>query len=78
MVEHKGGSTWMLRELGWIEVQGKRVRVSECKLRSDEKLLELRRELLDLMRDAREFIGFIFKSDSKDWVDRCSGIIKVR
>lgn len=68
----------ILYALGWIEVQGKRPtpRISESKLRPAEDLYKLRKELLDQMKDAQGFIWFVFKSSSRDWVDRCSSLIQ--
>lgn len=71
----------MLRELGWICIQGRqdRPRISEATLRSEEELYSLRKELIFLMKDAKHFIRFVFKSDnSDDWVDRCTSIIKAK
>lgn len=67
----------MLRELGWIDVQGRRdsPRNSECKLRSAEELYKLRQELLSLRKEPEAFILKVFRSADRVWVDRCSSIV---
>lgn len=68
----------MLRELGWVEVvRGARdtPRNSELRLTSADELLQMRKELLSLRRNAPAFIGRVFQSHNPIWVDRCSDII---
>ncbi len=68
----------MLQQLGWIDVQGNKrrtARISESTLRSEEKLFRLRKELLSLRKDPEGFIEFVFGSNDRNWVDRCSSII---
>jgi len=79
-IEHKGISNRVLRELGWIEVLGKRdnPRNSEVRLRPEGELLKLRAELLRLRRDPAGFIARVFHSQESVWVERCSGIIQER
>jgi hypothetical protein len=70
----------MLQELGWVAVQGKRERPrnSDYRLRGEEELYELRRYLLWHMKDPEGFIGCVFSSRERTWVDRCVSIIAER
>lgn len=79
-MEHKGVSNRVLRELGWIQVLGKREnpRNSEVQLQCEGELLKLRAELLLLQRDPAGFIARVFRSHDSIWVERCSGIIQER
>ena len=76
--EHKGVSNGLLRDIGWVEVvNGKRdsPRNSDIALRSRDKLLQTRKELLSLQKDAAGFISIVFHSHDSIWVDRCLQII---
>jgi hypothetical protein len=77
-IEHKGVSNRILRELGWVEVMGSRdsPRNNEVKLRAEQELIGLRRELLSLRKDADGFIRRVFHSHDRVWVERCSSITK--
>lgn len=61
-----------------MEVLGNRdsPRNSEVKLRAEQDLMSLRKELLSLRKDADGFIRRVFHSHDKVWVERCSSIIK--
>jgi hypothetical protein len=77
-IEHKGVGNRLLRELGWVQVHGKRPnpRNSELSLRPKEELLRLRTELLSLRKDPVGFITYVFRSHDEVWVERCSEIIR--
>lgn len=77
-IEHKGVSNRVLRELGWIEVESNRdsPRNSESTLSPVDKLFLLQKELLALRNDPQGFIGRVFRSDDRIWVERCSSIIR--
>lgn len=77
-LEHKGVNNRVLRALGWIEVESNRdsPRNSESTLSPVDKLYLLQKELLTLRNDAEGFIGRIFHSDDRIWVERCSSIIR--
>jgi len=78
-LEHKGVSNRVLRELGWVVVmQGNRdsPRNSDLRLQSRSKLIQMRKELLSSRKHAEGFIGQVFHSFDRIWVDRCSLIIK--
>ncbi|EXL38919.1 hypothetical protein FOCG_18451 [Fusarium oxysporum f. sp. radicis-lycopersici 26381] len=79
-IEHKGVNNRMLRELGWIKVKGNRdsPRNCESRLTPKDELFKLRNDLIFLMKEPRNFIGCVFKSNKEEWVDRCSAIIKDR
>lgn len=79
-IEHKGVTSRLLRELGWVQVRGSRdnPRNSDLSLRPVEELLELRAELLSLRRDPAGFIARVFRSDDSVWVERCSEIMQER
>ena len=79
-IEHKGVGNRLLRELGWVQVQGKRPnpRNSELRLRPVDELLRLRSELLSLRKDAGRFIACVFHSHDEVWVERCTEIIRDR
>ncbi len=75
-VEHTGASHRLLRQPGWIEVQGNKrrtARSSELALRSEEELFLLRKELLSLRMNRK--VELVFGSNDRDWVNRCSSII---
>ena len=77
-VEHKGINNRVLRELGWVVVfSGNRdtPRNSEIRLQSLPELMAKRRELLQLQGDAVRFIGAVFSSHDRVWVERCSSIV---
>jgi hypothetical protein len=76
-IEHKGVNNRLLRELGWVQVRGRRPnpRNSELDLRPVDELLELRAELLSLLGDPAGFIARVFHSHDSAWVERCSEII---
>lgn len=79
VLEHKGVSNRLLRELGWIEViRGNRdsPRNSEVMLRDQGALVKRRRELMSLRSDAEGFIGSVFRSCDRIWVERCASIIE--
>ncbi|OBS16948.1 hypothetical protein FPOA_12498 [Fusarium poae] len=77
-IEHKGVNNRMLRELGWIRVKGNRDSPRNCESRLTDELFKLRNDLIFLMREPRNFIGCVFKSNEAEWVDRCSAIIRDR
>lgn len=76
--EHKGVSNRVLRELGWVHVSSGRdsPRNSECTLASEGELYRLYQELLALRSEPSSFIGRIFNSNDKVWVDRCSTMLR--
>lgn len=76
--EHKGVNNRMLRELEWVRVKGERdsPRNSDLTLEDRATLKALRKDLIALMDDADRFIGRIFRSFDRIWVERCSSIIR--
>jgi hypothetical protein len=69
----------VLRELGWVKVQGNRdsPRNSELRLWPRSDLLSMGRELLPLMKNnAEAFIARIFRSYDSIWLERCSQIVR--
>lgn len=77
-IEHKGTNNRLLRELGWIQVQGNRPSPlnDECRLVSEEELYKLRKSLVSAMKNADIFISKVFRSSDKVWVARCDSIIR--
>lgn len=78
-IEHKGINNRLLRELGWVKVvRGNRdtPRNEELELQDVDKHLSLRRELLNLRKDAPAFIRRVFRDHDPIWLDRCSQIIQ--
>jgi hypothetical protein len=78
-LEHKGVHNRLLRQIGWVKViAGNRdtPRNSDLELQDMGQLLQMRKNLVSLMKDAPSFIRLIFQSHDPVWVDRCSQIIK--
>jgi hypothetical protein len=77
-IEHKGVNNRVLRQLGWVQVNGNRAtpRNSDLRLREAGELLALRSELLSLRKQPASFIRRVFGSDDTMWAERCSEIIK--
>ncbi|EXK78739.1 hypothetical protein FOQG_16612 [Fusarium oxysporum f. sp. raphani 54005] len=67
-IEHKGVNNRMLRELGWIKVKGNRdsLRNCESRLTPKDELFKLRNDLIFLMREPRNFISCVFKSNKEE------------
>lgn len=78
-IEHKGVSNRLLRELGWVKViAGNRdtPRNSELQLQDSDQLVVMRKELLNLRKDAAGFVRKIFHDHNPIWLDRCSQIVQ--
>ncbi|KAF5239888.1 hypothetical protein FOXYS1_15478, partial [Fusarium oxysporum] len=80
MTKKIGVNNRMLRELGWIKVKGNRdsPRNCESRLTPKDELFKLRNDLIFLMKEPRNFISCVFKSNKEEWADRCSATIKDR
>ena len=76
--EHKGPNNLMLRELGWVDVTGKRDRPrnTDLKLKPPNELLTLRKELMSNIKHPEAFISRVFGSRDVAWVERCAQIIR--
>jgi hypothetical protein len=51
-------------------------RNSDLALQDQERLLDRRRELIRLRKDPIAFIGSVFRSHDRIWVERCSAIVR--
>lgn len=68
----------MLRELGWVDVAGKRDRPrnTDLSLKPTNELLTLRKELIANMNHPEAFVSRIFGSRDVAWVERCAQLIR--
>lgn len=80
-LEHKSVHNRLLRQIGWVKVTAGRrdtPRNNEITLSDQGELLQMKKNLMSLMKDAPGFIRLMFQSHDPVWVDRCSQIIATR
>lgn len=67
----------MLRELGWVTSKSQRdsPRNTDLQLRPRDELAIIFRELRAALQRPDDFIGMVFHSRGRIWVDWCASII---